>query len=193
MNSPGAPGVPELLAQPGRRAPGSVELRVLHSTATLDAAFAVAAGWIGDCFWAKTEAQRAVPDPGSGLEPELLEAEITRRLRGIAPGHIAPHRDHLVRTALGETALRDEEAGPRREILLRINGRRTCRDLAFLLGRGLYPITVEVSWWNAKGVVGVTDRDPYVDTATLPRRRRDASGINELYPPGPGQRAAEGT
>ncbi|MEV6274881.1 hypothetical protein [Nocardia sp. NPDC051832] len=198
VNSPGAPGVLELLAQPGRRAPGAMELRVLQLTATFDAAFAVAAGWIGDCFWALTdiEPDHAEIDPAFALELALLEAETQRRLRGIAPGRIAPHRHHLTRTTRGELLLRDAEDGQRRQILHRINGRRTCREIAFLLGRGLYAITVEVSRLVAAGAVtvSVTGRDETGCPARpgLPQRRRDASGINELYPPELTERAPEG-
>ncbi|MEU8898168.1 hypothetical protein [Nocardia sp. NPDC048505] len=195
VNSPGAPGVPELLARPGRNLPGAMELRALRVTAAFDAAFAVAAGWIGDCFWAMTDVDppQAVIDPAFGVEPVVLEAETTRRLRGVAPGRIAPHRHHLARTELGDTVLRAAEAGQRREILLRVDGRHTCREIAFLLGRSLYAVTVEISRWSVDGVVTVTapPGGVFAGPPHLPRRRRDASGINELYPPESTMRATE--
>ncbi|MFC9895291.1 hypothetical protein ACFVMC_16525 [Nocardia sp. NPDC127579] len=180
VDSPGAPGVAELLARPGRPAPGSAELRILHFATTLDAAFAVASGWIGDCFWVPAIPRQPDIDP---IAPHLLATETTRRLRGVAGAHLAPHRNHLARTAFGDSLLR---GGASRELLARVNGRRTCRDLAFLRHRGLYATTVEVTRLLAENVVTVTDRDRGHRTTTpaLPRRRRDASGINDLYPPG---------
>ncbi|NUR86363.1 MAG: hypothetical protein HOY71_19950 [Nonomuraea sp.] len=56
-----------------------------------------------------------------------------------------------------------------------VNGRRSCRDLAFLLGRGLYPVTVEISRLLGEGAVALVHREP--ERESLPRREKGASGI----------------
>ncbi|WP_431679745.1 MarR family transcriptional regulator [Kitasatospora sp. KL5] len=95
--------------------------------------------------------------------------------------------------------------GERREILQCANGRRSARDIAFRLGRSLYAVTVELSRLLADGLVEIVPPGPAAPVAggrpgvtaarrppdpspvhqpagrlPLPRRRRGASGINDV-------------
>ncbi len=195
VSTAGAPGVSDLLARPGRAVSGDAERRALEQIATLDAAFAIAAGWIDGSFWT-TDIDMDPVGPGgrvleryfTGIEADRLTAETERRLRALANRRVSPHRNRLVRTEYGESLLGDCPPGQRREILLRVDGQNRCRDIAFALGRGLYPVTVEVSRLLADHAllvpsgseVRADQPDPDVP---LPRRCRGASGINDLYPP----------
>ncbi|RDI52953.1 hypothetical protein [Nocardia mexicana] len=199
VSTVGAPGLAELLARPGRKVPGAAERRALEVMAALDAAFAIASGWIDGCFWTteidldSTNLDRAAPAPQlCGVEADRLTAETERRLRALANSRVSPHRNRLARTERGESLLRDCTAGQRREILLQVDGRHRCRDIAFALGRGLYPVTVEVSRLLAERALVVPPGSNGLAAAlvpsslprsALPRRHRGASGINELYPP----------
>ncbi|WP_433562501.1 hypothetical protein ACQP1O_34275 [Nocardia sp. CA-151230] len=74
------------------------------------------------------------------LAQESTQAAVatrTRVLRG--PGSRA-HRNYLLRTERGPVLLSGPGGGQRREILPWANGRRSCRDIAKLLCRGLYAV-----------------------------------------------------
>ncbi|MEU7138706.1 hypothetical protein ABZ942_04565 [Nocardia sp. NPDC046473] len=191
VHSAGAPGVFELLARPGRALTGDAELRAVTMMAAVDGAFAIAAGSIDTCFWA--EISNGAPTEVAGVEPGWLLAETERRLRALSPAKMSPHRNRLLLTELGETRLATAAAGPRQEILRQVDGQRSCRDIAFLLCRSLYAVTVEVSRLLAENflLVPPPDFDRAGDDAlprdgtgmrALPRRRRGASGINDLLP-----------
>ncbi|MBB5912553.1 hypothetical protein BJY24_001420 [Nocardia transvalensis] len=244
VSTAGAPGVGVLLARPGRKKPGEAERRALEAMATLDGAFAIAAGWIDGSFWTAgiemdpADLDDTGPSDGfAGVEADRLTAETERRLRALANSRVSPHRHRLARTGHGDALLHDCPAGARREILLQVDGQHRCRDIAFAVGRGLYPVTVEVSRLLAEralvvpgpngvafaipepgasagvpapgasavvpasgatavvpasgasvvvpasGVPAVVPAPVPLRRGTLPRRRRNASGINELYPP----------
>ncbi|MFE0601952.1 hypothetical protein ACFW2T_17405 [Streptomyces sp. NPDC058892] len=225
MASPGAPGVETLLLRSGRVTEadwvsatrscaadgrvgalliaqdlvGSAELQLMCVMAALDGALALGMGRIdGFTFEQDADACRlAAPD---GIEPEWLVEEAGRRIRvlGALAQRLSPFRSRLARTLAGSARLADTAAGERREILLRANGRRTVRDIAFLLGRSLYAVTVEVSRLMGEGLMEtvvpggvqspalpVPDPDPIGSRTAqkqLPQRRPGASGINEVLP-----------
>ncbi|MFX0577546.1 hypothetical protein [Nocardia nepalensis] len=202
VRSPGAPGVPELLARPGRGSTGEAELRLLEMMTALDGAFAIAAGWIDNCFWKEiwhdpsseiaAETTAADDDRTRGVEPDRLIAETERRLRALARVRVSPHRNILVLTDQGRAVLNAHPNGARAQILREVNGRNCCRDIAFSLRRGLFAIAVEVSRLLEEGILAVPgpqrtdDRAAQgnpADRAVLPRRRRGASGINDMLPP----------
>lgn len=196
VNSPGAPGVRELLARPGRTSTGAADRRLVAMAAAIDGCFAIASGWIGTCFWQVDAAEAAPPEPG--LEPGWLLLETERRLAALAHGRVSPHRNPLLLTERGRVLLSGPGSGQRREILLWANGRRSCRDIAKLLSRSLYAVTVEVVRMlddDLLAIAPVEPDPPPVDTAPahgpgrsrLPRRRRGASGINDTIPPCPPQ------
>ncbi|WP_431965321.1 MarR family transcriptional regulator [Actinacidiphila sp. bgisy160] len=137
---------------------GTAEFQVLHTMAVQDAVFAVLAGRLDSCDFDPdtTGAPPAALPPGlaPGAEPEELLVEAGRRLAALAalPCPVAPDRDRV--TAVGPPAWADEPLTPvRREILGCANGRRSPRDIAFLIGRGVYTITVEVARMCAEGLV----------------------------------------
>ncbi|WP_067540157.1 hypothetical protein [Nocardia crassostreae] len=197
--SAGTPGVHDLLMRPGRTSSGAADLRLVAMMAALDGAFSIASGWLGDCRWQSS----AVPPPGLVPMPSIdsgwLLLETERRLRALAHGPVSPHRNHLSLTDRGRALLAGSERTAWQDILFWVNGRRTCRDIALLLSRGLYAVTVEVSRMLDAGVLVITPVRPEVPEqppprpgtprSVLPRRRRGASGINDTLPT-PSPRAA---
>ncbi|MGW5318548.1 DUF4388 domain-containing protein [Nocardia thailandica] len=190
VRTPGAPGVADLLDALDA-APGAARLRLLHMSAAVDGAFAVAAGWIDECRW-----YDGAPGPGDpdGFEPEWLLGEARRRLQALMQAGMSPHRNVLTLTAAGERLLRDRADDPRAALLARVDGARSCRDLAFALGRSVYAVSVEVARMLGDGLLAVraqhaTVREAHPRAGTvapgLPRRRRGASGINDTLRPRP--------
>ncbi|AYF78092.1 hypothetical protein D7D52_34525 [Nocardia yunnanensis] len=210
VDSPGAPGVRDLLARPGRICTGMADLRVVAMMAAVDGCFAITSGWIGGCHWQTLPADR--PERGAdsgeetppvpGVEPGWLLLETDRRLCALAHGRVSPHRNRLLLTERGRMALTGPGSGRRQEILRWTDGRRSCRDISILLSRSLYAVTVDVVRLLDDGLLTLAPivpetSGPPVPTPQgrnrLPRRRRGASGINDLLPPCPpaprGQRA----
>ncbi|WP_406270424.1 MarR family transcriptional regulator [Actinacidiphila glaucinigra] len=137
---------------------GTAEFQVLHMMAVQDAVFAVLAGRLDNCAFdpdAPGARPAALPQGlAPGVEPEELLVEAGRRLAALAslPRRVSPDRDRV--TAVGPPAWADEPLAPvRRAILGCANGRRSPRDIAFLIGRGVYTITVEVARMCAEGLV----------------------------------------
>lgn len=201
VESPGAPDVVTLLLRSGRvverdwgavfragmaggdlgaelvarRLAAPAQLHVMCMMAALDAAFAVAAGRIDGCVIDGAHAPAVLP-VGGGIEPDMLMGETERRIRALGAARVplSPYRDRVARVApLGDT-----------RVLELANGRRSCRDLAFLLGRGLYAVTVEVSRLLAAGSVELVPREEpppqEPEKEPLPRRRKGASGITDV-------------
>jgi hypothetical protein len=230
--SPGAPGVETLLLRSGRvseadwasvvrsGAPesrigaelvarelvGTAELQLICVMAALDGAFAVGMGRV-DGFsldQASTSYRLGAPQ---GIEPEWLVQETARRIRALGSFGVplSPFHDRLAWTDSGTEALGGSATGERREILRRADGRRSSRDIAFLLGRSLYAVTVEASRLVSEGLLAVVARPEggsgrssarpdglaaEVDgaahrsarAARLPHRQPGASRINEVLP-----------
>lgn len=197
VNTCGAPGFDALdrEAQPL----GAARTRLLRMTATVDGLFAIAAGWIDRCHWIDADPEVfAAEDPG--YETGWLLGETARRLAALAHAGFSPHRNILALTEFGQTRRDNDDNAA---ILRLVDGTRSCRDLAFLLGRPLYPVTVEVARLLAGDQLTIparhaADRAPgtadagMVDPA-LPRRRRGASGINDTLRPRPPQPAPPST
>jgi hypothetical protein len=57
------------------------------------------------------------------------------------PFSLSPYRDRVVAACEADPATLTAE---QRQIIAHATGRRTARDVAFALGRGLYPVTVEI-------------------------------------------------
>jgi hypothetical protein len=164
---------------------GAVELEAVCLMALFDAVFAITAGIVEEWRWEPTgAAARAVGEPEPvGREPwtgevtradvQELCGEIRRRLTALEqfPTPVRPGRDRLAAVAEPEpgaaSACRSAvwgvggsraAGGLRREVLGLADGRRTARDIAFLLGRGVYPVTVEASRLLADGLVRIGAR-----------------------------------
>ncbi|MET8629804.1 MarR family transcriptional regulator [Kitasatospora sp. NPDC004669] len=231
VTSPGSPGVETLLLRSGRvtetdwasavrsgaagrrvgaelvarELVGSAELQLICVMAALDGALAMGMGRI-DRVTLDPEPPSSFFAAPEGIEPEWLSHETERRIRALGGQPVTPFRDRLSRTDAGTRLLDDGIAGERRDILRTANGRRSCRDIAFLLGRGLYAVTVETSRLLHEGLVGLApsaleeaegsfpapegDRNPEPagqsgrsgNPARLPRRRPGASGITDVLP-----------
>ncbi|MGV9247205.1 MarR family transcriptional regulator [Streptomyces sp. NPDC003710] len=186
VESPGAPGPEALLLRSGRvsaeqwdallRKPGAgrwpeaalvahgyagtAQLRVMRMMALRDAVFAVVAGRV-ESVEPLAERSGAPAAVAVGETPLRLLQEATRKLTALAamPRPVLPDRERPV-PAPGTSP--DDKRLPhvRRELLTRANGRRTARDLAFLTGRGVYAITVELARMFADGLLTCANSTP---------------------------------
>ncbi|MFJ4787796.1 hypothetical protein [Streptomyces sp. NPDC088794] len=180
METPGAPSVEGLLLRSGRiseetwssvRAAdtthehlaaelvhrgfvGAGELEVVSLSALFDAAFALSLA---------TPDSWEVTDPvptlyrNAGVTPERILGEVSRRIDLLAgePGSVAA----LARTRM-ETASTADLPGTvgalparHRDVLALADGRKTARDIAFALGRGLFAVMVDLRHLLDRGLV----------------------------------------
>jgi hypothetical protein len=118
-----------------------------------DGAFAIAAGEVERYFFDES-IDRPLLSAQEGIALDLLLSETARRLDVLAslPFSLSPYRDRVVAARGTESATLT--AG-RREIIAHATGRRTSRDLAFVLGRSLYPVTVEISRMLGDGLLEI--------------------------------------
>ncbi len=138
---------------------GQGELEVLLRLALADAIFVIAAGRIdGYARHEEDDTPVLVLEPGAS-SAELLE-ETYRRLRILTSlaSPPMPDRDRVIFVQGGPTSA--VQPGPGQgELLALANGRRTPRDMAFALGRGVYAVTLEVARMRDAGLVMI-DRSP---------------------------------
>ncbi|WP_338058717.1 MarR family transcriptional regulator [Streptomyces mangrovisoli] len=201
--SPGAPGPEALLLRSGRvsgeqwadavresggaRWPaealiagglaGAAELRVVTVMALHDAAFAIVAGQVDGV----ERDDRAGPPDGVTVsvgEGSLrLLQDANRKLAAVAalphPVHPDRERPRPGRPAERLTSLQTE-------LLTHADGRRTARDLAFLSGRGVYTVTVEVARMLGEGLLECGEAPP-----PIPVRVPEATPVRHREPPPP--------
>ena len=169
---------------------GAGELEWLLRTALADGMFAVANGTV--------EEYRAEPGPVDfvlplqpGAEPDSLLAETSRRIRVLAALPARNGRDRIV-AATGAIQPGVRLGDGQDEILALADGRRTARDLAFALGRGVYATMLQLSRMQRAGLLVAVSaqaadaaaaqaRRPAVPNdaplaSALPRRQRDMPG-----------------
>ncbi|WP_081900117.1 hypothetical protein [Allokutzneria albata] len=132
---------------------GEVEAVVLE--ATQDGVFATVAGDIEQCVVVEDETVDVLLTAPDGVAPELLLPETIRRLDELAsmPFPLSPYRECVVPGGGAEAAAPGEEE--RSRILANADGRRTARDIAFAVGRGVHPVTVEISRMLAEGLLEI--------------------------------------
>ncbi|MFJ2608537.1 hypothetical protein ACIQOU_12405 [Streptomyces sp. NPDC091279] len=183
METPAAPGIESLLLRSGRITEeswasvcatdtthahlaealvarglvGGGELEVVSLSALFDAAFALSLsrpeGW---------EVSEPVPvlHRNAGITPERLVGETVRRaeLLAGAPGSIAEFARSRMQVAPGAQVPGAVGALPARhqDVLANTDGRRTPRDLAFALGRGLFAVMIDLRRLLALGLVQPT-------------------------------------
>ncbi|WNV90975.1 hypothetical protein [Umezawaea sp. Da 62-37] len=118
-----------------------------------DGAFAVAVGEVERCF-VDESTDWPLPPVHAGVASNSLLSGTARRLDVLAslPFPLSPYRDRVVAVPGAESAALTAR---RREIVAHATGRRTARDLAFVLGRGLYPVTVEISLMLGGGLLEI--------------------------------------
>ncbi|MFJ7995944.1 hypothetical protein ACIQ7D_02000 [Streptomyces sp. NPDC096310] len=148
---------------------GETELEVLCTATMYEGAFAMALtrpdGWeVGG----PTQTVLA----GHPAQPQSVAEETARRLAFVTGRWGAP--GELARTRLRPSATAERAAGrlaPRHTALLAIaNGRRTPRDLAFFLGRGLFAVMVDlIRMDDLELVQWEGDRRPAGRPSTAPR------------------------
>lgn len=134
----------------GRGVIGAAELQGLVVDGVQDGAFAAAVGEI-ERHVVEEDSDPPLLPATEGVAPDLLLAATGRRLESIASFSLSPYRDRLVPGGGAEEASTTE----RREIVALADGRRTARDLAFALGRSLYPVTVEIGLMLADGLLAI--------------------------------------
>ncbi|WP_105975394.1 hypothetical protein [Streptomyces geranii] len=129
---------------------GGAELEVICTAAVFDAAFAMSLGAPGGWELSDREpALRARP----GVEPRRLTDETTRRISLLSrlwgpPGELA-----RVRPVPGTGVVEGPLSGRHEDILNQVNGRRTARDIAFALGRGLYAVMLDLVRMETLGLL----------------------------------------
>lgn len=179
VDSPGSPGVETLLLSSGRISAeswaaalaesvqtrslqaalvargniGAAEARVLAVAALRDAAFAAAVGDVERCVVDEPVDEPLLP-VAEGLAVDVVLSETGRRLDAVAslPVSLSPYRDRVVAASGAESA---DSTSERREIIAHATGRRSARDIAFAVGRGLYPVTVEVARMLGEGLLEI--------------------------------------
>jgi hypothetical protein len=151
---------------------GAAELDIVRTSAMFDGAFAMAlsppGGW-------DVDDSVAVPPlaASSGVESLRLTDETARRLSLLTelwgpPAEFARTRIRpSARASTGAVQLSSRY----QDILLHANGRRTPRDIAFLLGRGVFAVMLDLTRLSARGLVARdTLRATTPAEAVAPRR-----------------------
>jgi hypothetical protein len=132
---------------------GAGELEALLTMALADAMFVLAAGELADYEVDKAAADCLLPlDPAA--DAAWLLAEASRRLAVLAslPTPIEHDRDRWAGARGGTPA--GLVLGSGQETVLAVaNGRRTARDMAFVLGRGVYAVTLQLARMHADGLL----------------------------------------
>src|SRR5450755_481217 len=160
---------------------GAGELEALLRLALADALFALAAGQVDDCQLEQSAADSLLPlQPAA--EPGWLLAEAARRIQVLAalPNPIAHDRDRVA-SVQGAWTPRVGPGDGRAEILALANGRRSARDIAFVLGRGVYAVTLQLARMCDGGLLVIGSsraaaaRPPGPDPASAPASADDAA------------------
>jgi len=158
-----------------RQLVGSGELEILLRTAVADAIFVLASGTV--------EEYRAEPGQAEfmlllqpGAETDWLLAEASRRIRVLATLPARHARDRIV-AAPAMLADRVQLGDGQDEILALADGRRTTRDIAFALGRGVYATTLALARMREAGQL-VTASSPAAP-------ERPGPGLGHPVPPLP--------
>lgn len=163
---------------------GAATVEILTQTSVFDAIFAIALTGVSSCT-----AEPAKPDDLApllpvepGLDTERVVRETSRRL-GAAAEWQRSGLSINSRTYPLTTQTNPAIAPARSEILAKINGRWTTRDIAFSLGRGLYSVLTDLSILFKDGLIGIdpatTDQLP-VDQSSVGQARLDEVPIEEL-------------
>jgi hypothetical protein len=152
---------------------GSGELEVLLRTALADAMFVLASGSIEEYRAEQGPVDIVLPlEPGA--EADGLLAEASRRIRTLATLPARNDRERVV-AAAGAAQPGVRLGDGQDEILALADGRRTPRDLAFALGRGVYATTLQLARMRQAGLLATASSLAAAGAAHEPGRR-EASG-----------------
>lgn len=124
---------------------GAAELEVVCAAAVFDGAFAMALSPPGS--WELSDREPALV-AGPGVEPQQLTEETSRRVALLSRSWGVPAELTRVRpvavTGPGPRRSDGRLARRHQDLLDHVNGRRTPRDMAFALGRGLYAVMLDL-------------------------------------------------
>jgi hypothetical protein len=135
---------------------GAGELEALLRAAVADALFALACGYVDQCRPEPGAVSCLLPlDPPATADWLLAEAERRMAVLAAFPG-LAGYRRARVEPVPGAVAPGTALGGGRDELLALANGRRTPRDLAFALGRGVYATTLQLARMQRDGLLVTT-------------------------------------
>ncbi|HET7018867.1 MAG TPA: hypothetical protein VFI65_33425 [Streptosporangiaceae bacterium] len=158
---------------------GEGELEAVLRTALADAMFAVAGGRADETTIEQAATPSLLPleQPAA---PGWLLFETSRRLAVLAcAADLVRHDQDRVTADQAAPAAEGGNLPPGQdEILALANGRRTARDMAFILGRGVYSLSLELTRMNANGLVRITSR-----RAIGPARARTAPRPSKVLAP----------
>jgi hypothetical protein len=146
---------------------GAGEMEALLRTALADAMFVLASGDIEDCRTESRPVEYVLP-LYPAAEAEGLRAEAARRVRVLAalPAAVR-HVGDRVAAAPGVVPSGLQLGDGQDEILALANGRRTARDLAFALGRGVFATIMQLARMHQAGLI-VTATAPSAPQAPGP-------------------------
>jgi hypothetical protein len=165
---------------------GAGELEARLRTGLADALFALVAGSVQECRLEEAATPALLPlDPG--VEAEWLLAEAGRRL-GVLAGLRTPvwHDRDRLSAVPGAWTPRVGPGDGQAEILALANGRRTARDMAFVLGRGVYAVTLQLSRMRDAGLL-------VIGSTRSPARAAGLRAVGaETAPPGPADASGSG-
>ncbi|MFD9657650.1 hypothetical protein [Streptomyces mirabilis] len=150
---------------------GTGEFEVVCAAALFDGAFALSLTTPES--WEVAEATPVVQS-GRGVGPERLIRESSRRLGLLSDEHGSAAeraRSRIHRTSSAHlTDVPRARSARHREVLAHADGRRTSRDLAFALGRGLYPVLLDLKHLEDGGLIERETRAPATKRpSTAPR------------------------
>lgn len=132
---------------------GAGELEAVARVAVADALYVLACGYVDRCRAEPGPASCLLPlDPPAGADWLLAEAERRMAVLAAMPG-LAGYQRARFRPAPGAVAPGTVLGGGRDELLALANGRRTARDLAFALGRGVYATTLQLGRMQQEGLL----------------------------------------
>jgi hypothetical protein len=181
---------------------GAGQLEALLRAALADAMFTLTAGQVDECRLEEAAATPLLPlEPAA--DPGWLLAETSRRVAVLAarPTPIVHDRDRVA-SVPGAWAPGTGPGADLADIVALANGRRTARDIAFVLGRGVYAVTLQLARMCEAGVLEIDSSrrapaaaagpepaaeaaagdDPASTGLPLPRRRRGSAGGPGLRP-----------
>jgi hypothetical protein len=219
VSTPGAPGPETILLRSGRVAEarwaaayaaaahqgqlgaelvrqgliGAGELEALLRLALADGMFAVLAGLVTNGRLEHDGAGEGCLLPLTpGLEPDWLLTEAARReaVLGALDEPVAHDRDRFVP---GPSARPGPDGlAPPAAVLALANGRRTARDMAFVLGRGVYAVTLQLARMRTAGQL-VLDSTRAPRPLLAPVADSDASEPGRPAARGPAGRRGRGS
>jgi hypothetical protein len=169
-----AAGVPMSAELIRRQVVGAGELEALLLAALADAIFVMASGTVEEC-----RSEPRLPDCDLALEPGAeaawLLAEASRRIRVLTA--LPSGTDCWIMAASSAAGPGVRLGGGQDEILALADGRRTARDIAFVLGRGVYATMLQMDrMWRA----GLLSAVPGQTTAGGERAGDENDAVSEL-------------